>query len=137
MTNQKNQPTEQQKTFVRVFLDESAKTGNYKEAALVARKAAGYSEYSHIRTILGFAGVKDLLMEEVTLELAQKIPKLLFKLEEVVDNPNLPGAKRLIDACSTLLDRCGVVKVDKSEVKVSAPEGVILIPNKNNTENKE
>jgi len=137
--NKKFEASEQQKTFVRVFLDESSRTGDYRLAAEAAKKAAGYSEHSHVRSILGAQGVKDLLMEEVTLELAQKIPKLLFRIEEVVDNPNLPGAKRIIDACIALLDRAGIVKVDKSEIKVDAPDGVIMIPMKNNntTENKE
>lgn len=120
--------SEQEIKFVEVFLEESRNSGEYRESFAKAKAAAGYPEYYTKAKIFGI--VKDLLIEGVGVELAQMIPKMLNKLEEITDNPSTPGAANVLKAAETLLDRAGIIKVEKSEIKVAAPNGVLVLPAK-------
>lgn len=120
--------SDQQLRFVEVFLEESTKGGNYRTAGKAALEAASYGPSVRIAHVM--PGVRDLIIESFQNELVQKIPKLLFRLEEIVDDPNIPGAKRLIDVCTTLLDRAGIVKKDETTVNVKTPDGVLILPAK-------
>lgn len=120
--------TEQEQVFVSTFLEESRKTGEYHKSFTKAKEAAGYPASASKAKI--FKDVKELLLEGVSAELAQMIPKMLNGLEKVVDEPSLPGAKNIIAAAATLLDRAGVVKTEKSEVKMEVPNGVLILPSK-------
>lgn len=121
--------TPQELKFAEVFLEESRASNDYRSAFKKAKDAAEYPESATRATIL--AKVKDLIIEGINIELAQMTPKLLNSLEGIIDNPSLPGAKNTIAVAMTLLDRAGIVKVEKSEVKVDAPNGVLILPTKN------
>lgn len=129
--------SEQQKTFVSVFLEEGKRTGNYAEAADKAKEVAGYSPNTKFSHIIDSENVKNLFLEGVSVELLRIVPKLLHRLEQVIDTPAMPGAKNIIAAAATLLDRGGVTKVEKSEVEVKVPDGVLILPPKNNHIEKE
>lgn len=120
--------SDQQLKFVEVFLDVSSQNGSYREAGKAALKAANYGEHVRISHVMPY--VRELVIEAFQNDLVTKIPKLLFRLEEIVDNPNIPGAKRLIDVCSTLLDRAGIVKKEESTITVKSPDGVLILPSK-------
>lgn len=122
----------QQIRFVEVYLDESRTNNNYTEVSKLARTAAGYSETTSIHEIV--KGVKDLILEGVNLRLAQMAPKLLNNLETVVDYPATPGAKNILAAASTLLDRAGIIKKEESTINIKAPDGVLILPAKNKSD---
>ena len=124
--------TNKHKIFVDKFLEHGKLTGNYREAAEIAGKEAGYSPNTSFAEIFNSDGVKELFMKSVGIELARIVPKLLHALEAVIDNPATPGAKNIIAAAATLLDRAGVTKVEKIDMEVKAPDGVIVLPPKNN-----
>lgn len=128
---------EKQKAFVQAFLEEGRRTGDYRTAAANALETAGYSPKTSFSTIFESEGVKDIFMDGVNTELAQMIPKLLHSLEAVLDNPALPGAKNVIAAAATLLDRAGVSKVEKIDMEVKTPDGVLILPPKTKDENKD
>lgn len=120
--------TPQQLKFVEVFLEESRTNSNYNEAGKIAKEAAGYSEGTKVYYI--FKSVKELIIEAQQLRLAQMSSKLLNSLENVLDNPSLPGAKNVIAAASTLLDRGGLIKKEETTVNVKTPDGVLILPAK-------
>lgn len=120
--------TEQQLSFVEHYLELSKDNENYDEVAKLAREAAGYSNTAKINTIVD--SVKELILDGINLRLAKMLPKLLNKMEHAIDNPAEPGAKNAIAAVMTLLDRGGIVKVEKSEVNIKAPDGVLILPSK-------
>jgi hypothetical protein len=121
--------TLQQIKFVDKYLELSVENDNYREVSQEAKKFAGYSENTPVSTII--KSVKDLILEEMNLRLAQMAPKLLNGLDTVLDEPSMPGADTLLKAISQGLDRVGIVKVDKSTMEVKAPDGILILPSKN------
>jgi|TARA_R110002167_G_scaffold312680_1_gene518363 hypothetical protein len=116
----KRELTEKQQSFLKHLVETQ---GDPKEAA----KLAGYSSpYHHV--------VKSLRSEilELTKEvLATSAPKAAFKLVEIMESKRpIVQAGNKLAAATTLLDRVGVVKVDRVDVNHNVGGGIFLMPDK-------
>tara|TARA_R110001592_G_scaffold248229_1_gene510425 strand:+ start:670 stop:1104 length:435 start_codon:yes stop_codon:yes gene_type:complete len=116
----KRELTEKQQSFLKHLVETQ---GDAKQAA----KLAGYSSpYYQI--------VKSLKSEilEITKEvLATSAPKAAFKLVEIMEsNRPIVQASNKLAAATTLLDRVGVVKVDRVDVNHNVGGGIFLMPDK-------
>jgi len=116
----KRELTEKQKSFLNYLVETK---GDMKEAA----KLAGYSSPHH-------SIVKSLKSEilELTAELlATAAPRAAFKLVEIMEStrPIVQAANKLA-AATTVLDRVGVVKIDRVDVNHSVGGGIFLMPDK-------
>ena len=116
----KRELTEKQQSFLKHLVETQ---GDAKQAA----QLAGYSSpYHHV--------VKSLKSEilEITKEvLASSAPKAAFKLVEIMEsNRPIVQASNKLAAATTLLDRVGVVKVDRVDVNHNVGGGIFLMPDK-------
>ena len=116
----KRELTEKQQSFLKHLVETQ---GDAKQAA----QLAGYSSpYYQI--------VKSLKSEilEITKEvLASSAPKAAFKLVEIMEsNRPIVQASNKLAAATTLLDRVGVVKVDRVDVNHNVGGGIFLMPDK-------
>ena len=112
--------TEKQQSFLKHLVETQ---GDAKQAA----QLAGYSSpYYQI--------VKSLKSEilEITKEvLASSAPKAAFKLVEIMEsNRPIVQASNKLAAATTLLDRVGVVKIDRVDVNHNVGGGIFLMPDK-------
>jgi len=116
----KRELTEKQQSFLKHLVETQ---GDAKQAA----KLAGYSSpHHHV--------VKSLTSEilELTKEvLATSAPKAAFKLVEIMEsNRPIVQASNKLAAATTLLDRVGVVKIDRVDVNHNVGGGIFLMPDK-------
>lgn len=51
-------------------------------------------------------------------------------IDNMTDDGTIPSAKLRMDAALQILDRAGLVKTEKSEIRVEAPNGVLILPAK-------
>tara|TARA_R110000796_G_scaffold5316_3_gene20077 strand:- start:470 stop:904 length:435 start_codon:yes stop_codon:yes gene_type:complete len=116
----KRELTEKQQSFLKHLVETQ---GDAKQAA----QLAGYSSPYH-------QIVKSLKSEilEITKEvLATSAPKAAFKLVEIMEsNRPIVQASNKLAAATTLLDRVGVVKVDRVDVNHNVGGGIFLMPDK-------
>jgi len=116
----KRELTEKQQSL----LDHHVETkGDMKEAA----KLAGYSSSYHYVV----KSLKSEILELTTEILATSAPKAAFKLLEIMEStrPVIQAANKLT-AATTVLDRVGVVKIDRVDVNHSVGGGIFLMPDK-------
>lgn len=90
-----------------------------------AKRLAGYSDNYPTSAVV--ESVKDEIVERTKLFLARKGPKAAFKLVDVLDNPEKLGTKEILTAAKDILDRAGVVKVEKLDV---TSNGIFILPAK-------
>ena len=116
----KRELTDKQQSFLKHLVETQ---GDAKQAA----QLAGYSSPYH-------QIVKSLKSEilEITKEvLASSAPKAAFKLVEIMEsNRPIVQAINKLAAATTLLDRVGVVKVDRVDVNHNVGGGIFLMPDK-------
>jgi hypothetical protein len=120
----KNTLTTRQESFLEHLL---ACDGDAKRAA----ELAGYSDNSH------YAVVKALRSEILDLAegvLALNAPKAAVKMINIMDSDEpIPQANIKLQAAQTILDRVGVSKSERLDVKVEAPNGIFILPAKKET----
>lgn len=128
---------EQQTIFVNTFINESINNGlEHYAAARLAKEAAGYSDNYNVYLILSSDAVQKAIIKACQSHLTLALPKAVSKTTNLLDNPTQDGARRLQETANTIMDRVGLIKVDKQELEIKAPDGVILLPPKTIT-NKE
>jgi len=113
--------TEKQQKFLDVLFDEAG--GNEVQAKLLA----GYSE--NVSTTVVVKALKEEILEATQLYLARNAPKAAIAMQNVLANPTELGNKEVLAASREFLDRTGLVKTEKMEVKAAG--GVMLMPPKN------
>ena len=118
------QLTERQQKFLSVLFDEA--NGNIPQA----KKLAGYSNSSSTTDIV--KGLKDEILEATQLYMARNAPKAAVAMTGALVDPTELGIKEKMLAAKDLLDRIGLVKTERMEVKASG--GVMLLPPKENNE---
>lgn len=101
--------------------------GNSKLAA----EMSGYAPGTH------YAVVKALRSEILDITesiLAVNAPQAAHKLVELLNSSEpVPQANIKLAAAQTLLDRVGVAKTERLDVKVEAPNGIFILPAKKST----
>lgn len=119
--------TEQQTKFLDLIFSgdpEYMGRGGYKKAA----NDAGYSEATSITIVVN--SVKDEILSRTETLLAMNTPESVMRIVDVLRNPEMKGAKQVLEAAGMLLDRMGVTKKDRLEVEVKAANGLVFIPTK-------
>jgi len=110
------------------FLEALLKTNGDSKAAA---ELAGYSSKS------SYAVVKSLKSEILDMTqgiLASNAPKAAMKLVNIMDSAEpIPQANIRLQAAQTLLDRVGISKTDKLDVKVEGNGGIFILPAKKET----
>tara|TARA_R100000656_G_C3870199_1_gene111993 strand:- start:83 stop:475 length:393 start_codon:yes stop_codon:yes gene_type:complete len=113
--------TTKQQTFLQVLFDEA--DGDYTKA----KRLAGYSETTSPSEVL--RSLKDEVLELTREYLAMNAPRAARAMINVLERPSELGNQHRLNAAKELLDRIGIQKTDK--VEVSTPNGIMLLPPKN------
>jgi tRNA A37 threonylcarbamoyladenosine synthetase subunit TsaC/SUA5/YrdC len=101
--------------------------GNPKLAA----EMAGYAPGSYTTVV---KALKSEILDMAESVLAVNAPKASLKLIQIMDSDEpIPQANIRLQAAQTLLDRVGVAKKERLDVKVEAPSGLFILPSKNPT----
>ena len=116
------QLTENQQKFLEVLFDEA--NGDYSKA----KRLAGYSETTSSSEVL--RSVKDEVLELTKEYMAMNAPRAARAMVNVLERPSELGNQHRLNAAKELLDRIGIQKTDM--VEVSTPNGIMLLPPKNN-----
>lgn len=116
----KRELTEKQKLFLEVLFGDTAKGDVIK-----AKTLAGYSPDYATSSLV--ASLRDELVEATRDFIARNGPKAAISMVGVLDNATEPGVKHKIIASKDILDRMGVVKVEKIDVSGS---GIFILPAK-------
>lgn len=113
--------TERQESFLEHLV---ACNGDAKLAA----ELAGYAHNTH------YAVVKALRSEILDLTesiLAVNAPQAALKILDVMNSSEpVPQANIKLQAAQTVLDRVGVAKTERMDVKVESPNGIFILPSK-------
>jgi len=64
--------------------------------------------------------LRDEIVERTQLMMAWHAPKATQKLLSILDDPTALGAKNLLAATKEILDRAGVIKQERLEIKAGA-----------------
>jgi len=112
--------TEMQTKFLDALFDPEVKGDLH-----LAAKMAGYSNPRMYMKIV--AGLKEEIFERSQLVLAANAAKASMEMVGIIDKPTTLGAKEIMAATREVLDRVGIVKVDKVEVKSDSSAGVVFI----------
>ena len=120
------QLTEKQQKFLSVLFDEA--NGD----VVTAKKLAGYSESSSTTDIV--KGMKDEIIQATHLYLARNVPQAAMAMTGALKDPTELGIKDKMFAAKEVLDRTGLIKTEKVEVKASG--GIVLMPPKKEEEDE-
>jgi len=111
---------EKQQKFLEVLFDEAS--GDM----VTAKKLAGYADTTPTTAIV--KGLKEEILEATQMYMARNAPKAALAMTGALYDPTELGIRDKMSAAKELLDRVGLVKTEKMEVKTSG--GVMLMPPK-------
>ena len=111
---------EKQQKFLEVLFDEAG--GDM----VAAKKLAGYADTTPTTSIV--KGLKEEILEATQMYMARNAPKAALAMTGALYDPTELGIRDKMSAAKELLDRVGLVKTEKMEVKASG--GVMLMPPK-------
>jgi len=119
------EPKKELTTKQQDFLDNLiACGGNAQQAAEVA----GYAPGSYTSVV---KALKSEILDLTEGVLAVNAPKAAMKLIQVMDSDEpIPQANMRLQAAQTLLDRVGIGKKERLDVKVETPSGLFILPAK-------
>ena len=113
--------TTKQETFLNLLMECD---GDAKKAA----ELAGYSNNSHYAVI---KALKSEILDLAENVLALNAPKAAAKMIQVLDSDEpIPQANIKLQAAQTILDRVGVSKSERLDIKVDTPNGIFILPAK-------
>lgn len=99
-----------------------------------AKKLAGYSPDTSAMHIVN--SLKEEIIEQAQLYLALHAPKASQAMVGVMDDPVALGNDHKLKAAAQILDRVGIAKQEKVEVKANT-SGIFLLPPKSPDPNAE
>lgn len=117
--------TDQQLAFLEA-LGGDAK-GNVREAMNIA----GYSKNVSTKTIIDSLGEE--MIQVANNILRMNATRAAFSMSGLLDKPDQLGARNLINAAGTILDRVGIVKKEQVEVK-SEGASIFILPAKRSSD---
>ena len=112
--------TEQQEAFLNALFGEAA--GNFR----AAMDMAGYSKHKYPARLI--RNLKDEIIDRAEHMLAANAPKAVLSMTGVLDDPSALGTREKLAASKEILDRVGLVKTEKVEVKADKSAVLILPP---------
>lgn len=120
----KKELTEKQEAFLEALCGDAR--GNIREAM----NMAGYSSNTRINEVVG--PLRDEIVDRASMVLAMNAPKATYSMVDVLNDPGAMGARNAVAAATQILDRTGLIKKEKLEIK--GPEGgVFILPPKMTT----
>lgn len=120
--------TEKQEAFLDLLFGEAE--GNPR----LAYELAGYSTNNGYYTLV--RSLKEEILERATEILAMNSPKAAMTLVDAMDKgATTPGITTKMNAAQQVLDRIGITKHDKVDIKTDAPMGIFILPAKKETMN--
>jgi hypothetical protein len=114
------QYTPQQQKFLDVLFEEA------EGDVLVAKRLAGYSDNTPTSQVV--RNLEDEIFEMTKKYIARTAPKAAYAMHHILQNPTALGNKERLAAAKEVLDRTGLGKVDKIEVKSETP--LFILPPK-------
>ena len=111
-----------------IFLDNLIDCeGDAKKAA----ELAGYAPNSHFQVV---KSLKTEILDRTESILAQSAPKAALKITDIMNSTQpIPQANIRMQAAQTILDRVGIAKTDRIDLKVEASTGLFILPAKKET----
>ena len=111
-----------------IFLDNLIDCeGDAKKAA----ELAGYAPNSHFQVV---KSLKTEILDRTESILAQAAPKAALKITDIMNSTQpIPQANIRMQAAQTILDRVGIAKTDRIDLKVEAPTGLFILRAKKET----
>lgn len=106
------------------FLYSDQFTGDIRAAA----DYAGYSRNSDLVDIL--RGIREEFLDRSELSLLMKTPKAIKVLAEILDSPKPLGSDTRLKAATEIMDRIGLVKKEKVEIKADIGNALLILPSK-------
>lgn len=94
-----------------------------------AMDMAGYDKNTPQSKVV--AALKEEILEGTLNALAENAPRAAFKMGSAVVDGTQLGIKESMAAAKEILDRVGIVKVERVEAQITAPNGIFLLPPKN------
>lgn len=119
-------PIKEKTELEQKFLD--ALFGDASGDVKLAMKMAGYATNTPSTYLI--RALKNDIIELCRTELALNSPKAVIKLIGVLDSPTDLGNKERLSAIKEILDRAGLVKVDKVEHTGNVPGSIFILPPK-------
>lgn len=111
--------TEKQQAFLHYLFSEE--TGG---DPLKAKKLAGYDSTTTTQSVVN--SLQDEIIERTKEYLVQNGPKAAVAVSSLISDPTQLGAKNKLNAAKDILDRVGVTKTEKVEIK----GGLFVLPPK-------
>ena len=118
---EKKQLNDREKAFIELLFHEDI-GGN----ATKAKVAAGYSSDYATSTLV--KRLEEEIIEATKQFFSQNAPKAAMKLVGVMDDPAQIGTKEILASAKDLLDRAGLAKTEKMEIKAAG--GLFILPPK-------
>ena len=118
---------ERQQKFLEVLFEDAG--GD----VVAAKKLAGYSDNTPTTAII--KGLKEEILEATQMYMARNAPKAAMAMTGALYDPTELGIRDKMSAAKELLDRTGLVKTEKMQVKATG--GVMLMPPKAAVEDDE
>ncbi len=87
---------------------------------------AGYSKHEYPARLI--RNLKDEIIDRAEHMLAANAPKAVLSMTGVLDDPSALGTREKLAASKEILDRVGLVKTEKVEVKADKSAVLILPP---------
>lgn len=111
--------TEKQQAFLHYLFSEESGGDPIK-----AKKLAGYEPTTSTQSIVD--SLQDEIVERTKQYLVQNGPKAAVAVSSLISNPTQLGGKNKLNAAKDILDRIGVTKTEKVEIK----GGLFVLPPK-------
>lgn len=127
MSHKRKEPTEEKQI---AFFDNLVENGGLVGQAA---EAAGYSKSYAYQLAKKY---KEYLLDRVEGHIFLSSVKAAKVLTDTMDDDGTTANGKLrMEAAKDVLDRSGVIKTEKSELKVEAPNGVLILPAKKEVKN--
>ena len=121
-------PSKELTTKQQAFLNHLPEVGGDPKKAA---ELAGYSDSSYPSVV---KALKTEILDIATEILAYSAPKAALKIVSIMDSDRpIPQANLRMQAAQTILDRVGLGKQERLDVKVESAGGIFLLPAKKET----
>jgi hypothetical protein len=116
--------TAQQRVFIKAFFDPAIGQDFDR-----AKEIAGYPADS-LRSEVITHDVQEAMKRESESQMALNLPTAVTMLNDVMKDPNRPGAANKLKSSIAILDRLGLSRQDRSATEHLTPSGLVILPGK-------
>ena len=116
--------TDNQRTFLEVLFEEGI-DGDFAKAKVAAGYSPNYATSSLVKSL------EEEILKATRTYLTRTAPRAALAIGNIIDNPTTLGVKEKMAAAKDILDRVGVVKVERMEITGT---NVFILPSKKTEE---